>query len=251
MQIWTPRWTVSPPERHGGTSRFGGLPRGLAVERWPVCGECGVAMTPLLQLAAGPWLPRIPVGHVLSVFKCEGLNICDFWKPDDVANRCLLVPETDLDSDAAVPASVEDGRTTVLPTFWISEWVASDDGITPEQADAINDPDRFWGLPDELQDSHGFDSLKLTKAGGPPYWTGNGPSREPERPRELLFQIDNWITLIDSPQAVADYLADASELVAVSDNVVSAANFMSDGIAFIFDVTPSAPLPTPKLVINR
>ena len=35
------------------------------------------------------------------------------------------------------------------------------------------------------------------------------------------------------------------------ENAISAANFMSDGTAFVFDVTPVAPLRTPKLVILR
>lgn len=252
MQIWTPQWTIQAPRVNSRfVSSYGGVFEGLAEERWPVCAECGIIMTPLLRLAAGPWIPRIPDGHVLLVFKCEGEDGCSFWDPDDLANRCLLVPESDLDSEVALPANVADGTTIILPRLWVGEWVPSDDGLTAEQADAIDDPDQYWDLPEALQMSHGYRSEKLTKAGGAPYWTGNGPRSEPPRPRQLLFQIDNWIIVNDKPEEIANYLADTDPGVTFRGNTITAANFMSDGIAFIFDVTPDEPVPTLKLAINR
>lgn len=252
MLIWVPRWSVKPPHnRVDESSFFGGVPTGLAAESWPVCGECSVVMTPLLQLAAGPWLPRIPDAHVLLVFKCESDEMCDFWDPDDVANRCLLIPVAELTAGAGAPESVASGETRILPHIWVTEWEQREDGITAEQAEQIDDPELFWQLPDEISAAHGYDSLKLTKAGGAPYWTGQGPSNDPPAPRQLLFQIDNWITLSDSPEDIAAHLSHVDELVTVSRSTVSAANFMSDGIAFVFDVTPAEPLPTLKLMISR
>ncbi|MFD1200658.1 hypothetical protein ACFSWE_06770 [Leucobacter albus] len=214
-------------------------------------------MTLLLQLAAGPWLPRIPDGHVLLVFKCEGDDGCSFWEPDDVANRTLLLSAGEISGDDAVPPPAAPNASPVLPRLWVAGWERSDDRLTAEQAAAIDDPDRFWDLPEEIQSGHDFDSARLTKAGGAPYWTGNGPSAEPEGERALLFQIDNWVTAQEPGGALAAHVASeqahrpGESYAQVHESSLTAANFMSDGIAFLFDVTPGAEIPTPRLVINR
>jgi hypothetical protein len=251
MEIWVPQWTVRQPEHPlAGASWFGGIPVGLDPAAWPVCGQCGTALTPLLQLSAGPWLRRIPAGHALLVFKCESDDVCEFWDPDDVANRCLLVPVTELVSEAGVPDDVSTGKTHILPRVWVGEWKRDDDGLTSEQADQI-DRDEVWDLPDDTRAIAEAAEI-YTKAGGAAVWTGNGPASEPARPRQLLFQIDNWITAVDSADVVAAALAERPDpYVHVRDSTISAANFMSDGVAYVFDVAPDAPVPNAKLVIQR
>ncbi len=251
MEIWVPQWTVRQPQHPvAGATWFGGLPAGLDPAAWPVCSECGTALSPLLQLSAGPWLRRIPAGHVLLVFKCETDDVCEFWDPDDGANRCLLVPVAELSSDAGVPDDVSTGRTRILPRVWVGEWARGDDGLTPEQADQI-DRDEVWNLPDDIR-AIADTAENYTKAGGAPVWTGNGPASAPARPRRLLFQIDNWITTVDSAAEVAAALAERPDrYVLVRDRTISAANFMSDGVAYVFDVAPDAPAPDAKLVISR
>lgn len=251
MQIWTPQWSIDTPAHTRGESGFGGVASGLRPEDWPVCAECGIAMTFLLRLSAGPWLQRLPADHALLVFKCESDDVCDFWEPDDTANRSLLVHEDHLNHRGALPVDLVEGRSRVLPQLWVTEWVATDDGVTLEQAMHLDDPELFWDLPEEVQFFHGFESSRLTKAGGAPNWTGNGPSDEPPSPRALLFQIDNWIGLVDAPEAVRTWSDEAGAGVVVRENQVSAANFLSDGIAYVFDVTPDAPVPTPRMLIAR
>ncbi len=208
-------------------------------------------MTPLLHLTGGPWIPRVPAGHSLLIFKCEGPGICNFWEPDSIANRCLMVTRSALDGAPRLPRDVETEQTTILPRLWVKEWIPSEDGITPAQAEAINSPDRYWDLPDELHEFHEFDSKRFTKAGGAPYWTGNGPSPQPEGERQLLFQIDSWIHVAGSADDISGYCAQYGPYAHVSGNQISAANFMSDGTAYVFDTTPNEPIPTPGLVINR
>lgn len=208
-------------------------------------------MTLLLQLSAGPWLPRIPAEHALLVFKCESDDVCDFWEPDEVANRCMILPVAEASGYTAAPTVGGTEPSRVLPQLWVYEWESSEDGISAEVADQLTDPDRFWDVPESVSFAHGFASEHLTKAGGAPYWTGQGPSDEPQLPRQLLLQLDNWITVSDPAAAVADSPAGRDPLTSVSGQSVSAANFMSDGIAYLFDVTPDAPLATPRLVINR
>lgn len=252
MEVWRPLWALSRPNGPAGTlSYFGGLPTGLPAAAWPQCGECGTAMTLLLQLAAGPWLPRIPSGHALLVFKCESDDVCDFWEPDEIANRCLLLPVSAGSSETAAPTATGAEPSRVLPQLWVQAWESDEDGISAEVADQLTDPDRFWDVPEHVSFGHGFASEHLTKAGGAPYWTGQGPSEDAPLPRRLLVQLDNWIALTDSAAAIADSPAGRDPLTTVSGQSVSAANFMSDGIAYVFDTTPDAPLPTPRLVINR
>ncbi len=165
-------------------------------------------MTLLLQLAAGTWLPRIPSGHALLVFKCESDDVCDFWEPDEIANRCLLLPVSAGSSETAAPTTTGAEPSRILPQLWVQAWESDEDGISADVADQLTDPDRFWDVHEHVSFGHGFASEHLTKAGRDPLTTVSGQS-------------------------------------------VSAANFMSDGIAYVFDTTPDAPLTTPRLVINR
>lgn len=215
-----------------------------------MCGDCGIVMSVLLQLVPGPWIPRIPKERVLFVFKCEADGVCEFWEADDVANRCLLVPTSELARQVEAPQSVVDGDTRILPRLWVSDWIRSDDGLDPELAAAIADPHQYSKLPEEIQQAHGFQSENYTKAGGAPNWTGNGPSADPPPPRKLLFQIDNFIHVTD-PEAAPVYFDPDDQYTYVSGNSVQSANFMSDGVAYIFDTAPDAPVPVPKLRINR
>lgn len=251
MKAWEPQWSITPPPGSAESlSYYGGVAEGLPADRWPVCDECGVVMTPLLQLSSGPWIPRIPEDQVLLAFKCEGEDVCSFWEVD-VANRCVLVPSNELMHNVDPPRSVASGETRILPRFWVTEWISTDDGVDDAYLDAMNDPIRYWDLPEEIQVPHDFKSEKCTKAGGAPYWTGNGPSDEPPLPRELLFQIDNCILISDSAEALSEYLEAYDGHTVVHQNLVESANFMTDGIGYVFDVTPDDPVPTPKMVINR
>lgn len=253
MQLWTPTWTITPPRADpSSVSHFGGVPYGLPAERWPVCAQCGVVMTPLLCLEPGPWLPRVPEDHVALVFKCEDEGICDFWDGESGANACLLVSRAELAAQPLLlPADVVDGRTRLLPQVWVGAWEPSDDGLTAEQSEALDDPVRFWDLPEAIQFSHGFQTARLTKAGGAPYWTGNGPDDDPPRPRHLLFQIDSAIMVSDSRDALVEHVAGDGFSEIDDDGALSAANLALDGIAYLFDITPQAARPTLRLVVKR
>ena len=254
MQIWTPRWSIHRPiDADRLTSRIGGAVSGPAVADVPVCAECDEPMPLLLLLAAGPWLPQIPEGHVLLVYKCE--DLCDFWESDGGANHCRIVPADGV-VDAAVDPAGSGGVPPVLPTIWITDWTESDDGVTPQQAEAIDDPDGFWDLPREFTFPHDFDRDKTTKAGGAPYWTGNGVQDDPPRPRRLLFQLDGWVTVAETAAEVSAFLPPEKlerngMYYSISESSIEVANFCSDGIGYVFDVTPDAAVPTPRFAIHR
>jgi hypothetical protein len=164
----------------------------------------------------------------------------------------LLVDRAELGSGPApLPSDVLDGRTRLLPQVWVGSWEPDDDGITPEQEAAIDDPDRYWDLPDEVQLPHGFDFRWRTKAGGAPYWTANGPAHGPGRPRRLVLQIDTGFVVTGRLAHLRAHVAGFDGAYVHDSGELQAANFCSDGTGYLFDTTPDAPTPTLRFTIMR
>ena len=63
----------------------------------------------------------------------------------------------------------------MLLELWVSSWTSRDDGIPAELEESLHENGRFDELPEDVAFPHDFDSALLTKAGGAPYWTANGP----------------------------------------------------------------------------
>lgn len=275
-----PTLTIAQPAGVTATtaSKFGGLPWGFpadAATPWPVCTECDCPMSFLAQFAHGDHLPRIGAGHSLFLFKCERDSICSFWEADGSANACIVVPHgrmgeafvtmphggtaklasqlagaDGMPRSAATPAHDSDDAPVLLE-LWVSGWRAQDDGIPPELEAHYYDQ-RFNHLPEAQQVPHGFDSVHCTKAGGVPYWTGNGNTCIPAEPGRMLLQIDNFLAVDGiSPQALADYAAAHGHEHASFGDAVEIANFCSDGIAYVMDKSPDAQAPSFYLMILR
>jgi hypothetical protein len=228
MKSYYPRFVAGAAP--GLVAKLGGLPWGLPARLWPVCRECGQPMSHLAQLPADP--PALPLARdeVLFIFKCESLNICNFWEADGGANAVFTVPRQSLGNAPTAAPPYEDGTPTpVLMELGITRWDEADDGAPAELEDAFYDYERHNALPDEIACPHDWDSAWRTKAGGVPYWTGNGAQSIP--PGRLLLQIDNWVQLEDGRQE-------------------EIANFCSDGTAFVFIDRTHTP-PGYSMIINR
>lgn len=76
-----------------GVDHYGGLPRGVSAELWPLCESCGAAMQHVLALGAHD--PRLPLQkHAgLAVFVCNSGKGCATWDPDSGCNKVLLLSE--------------------------------------------------------------------------------------------------------------------------------------------------------------
>jgi hypothetical protein len=268
----------------GHASKFGGLPWGFPAAEWPACAECGCPMSFLAQFAEGPHLPRIGAGQSLFVFKCERDSICDFWEPFAGANACVVVPhgqmtagftpmppsrqpqpayrlvraegEADAQDAAAETESESDAESDaesagpVLLELWVTDWRAEDDGVPPELEPHYYDP-RFYQLPDPYQVPHDFDSERNTKAGGVPYWTGNGNGCLSEAPGSLVLQIDSFLTVAEPHEAVVAYAEATGHDGYCHDGMVDIANFCSDGTGYLMDRSPDADRPDFYFMILR
>ena len=239
-------------------SKLGGLPWGLPAAQWPICAECDCPMSLVAQLAPSLAVPRISPASSLFVFKCERDSVCDFWEPDSGANACLLLPHAQMTEGVTpMPAAVPDASgkpqpdwikgqqaepAPVLQELWVHGWQTEDDRVPAELEPQYYDA-RFYDLPNDLQTPHGFEGRQRTKAGGVPYWTGNGNGCLPDSADRMLLQINTFVYVGDGADTKA---SDASQ-----GEFVDFANFCSDGIGFVMDRTPQAPTPDPYFMILR
>jgi hypothetical protein len=225
---------AAPHSSPGLVPKLGGLPWGLPATLWPVCRECGQPMSPVAQLPVADTLDRLgPLQGraecaelVLHLFKCEGDDICSFWEPDIGTNAAFFVPRAAL-GDGETPAPT--GTPEMLPDIRVQDWVAYDDPVPPELADAVSHPTRWLN---ELTDDMQFPRLTRTKLGGAPWWTGNGPQQVPDAPFQYLLQIDQFL-----------------EMPGDEDDVTFG-NFCSDGTLYVF-IDPTTPIPRAMMFINR
>jgi hypothetical protein len=274
-----PTLTITQPAGLGArtASKFGGLPWGFpadAATPWPVCAECGCPMSFLAQFAPGPHVPRLGAAHSLFIFKCERDSICSFWEHDGGANACIVVPHAQMrdgfmamphggksepayrlaGADGAASVAAQDEDSPVLAEVWIKDWRAEDDGVPAELEPQFYD-ERFYGLPEAIAVPHGFESERCTKAGGVPYWTGNGNGCLPAELAEpgcLLLQIDTFLTVSDASRDELDSYAKAQGLEHGSvGGALDIANFCSDGIGYVMDRSPDAAIPSFYFMILR
>jgi hypothetical protein len=203
--------------------KFGGLPWGFPQDLWRNCRECGQPLALLAQLPHQ--LPALDLGApkwVLHLFQCTTAG-CGTWSHDGGCNAAFalscdaLAEGLTRPPDAATPRPVSawvgpDRIPIQDPSMhgeiWITGWREHEDMVSPHESAAYIDPIEFYALPQELQFPHHFDCRLATKAGGVPYWTGNGPGALPgipQPPYRYLMQIDSALVLrgsLPSPSAV-------------------------------------------------
>src|SRR5688572_3586350 len=78
--------------------QFGGLPWGLAAERWPVCASCGTPQVLVAQLCHHPGrLDLGAEGRALLVYVCpDASGRCATWDMNSGANACFVVEGQEL-----------------------------------------------------------------------------------------------------------------------------------------------------------
>ena len=121
----------------------------------------------------------------------------------------------------------------MLLELWVSSWTSRDDGIPAELEESLHGNGRFDELPEDVAFPHDFDSALLTKAGGAPYWTANGPCALLDPSDRMVLQLDSWLTVSEGQEALAAHAENFPGTVQLEDDAASIANFCLDGIGFV------------------
>lgn len=283
MLYWKPELALGVllPEQTETVDKWGGLPWGLPVERWPRCASCGKPLSHLATLTHDS--ERLDLkggGRILMVFQCNhDPGGCDTWAAGSGANAVLILEPGDIGSGLTHPPDAPNigEATKVEPEARVLHWIVSDDGLTPEQAEACYNEDTFNALPGNVLEGLGTD-YAATKLGGPPFWvqfpeipgpnvrfvgqfgmyhTFSGPAPRPEQigcrvQRETTpghYQIEKPL-----PNAPLVY----SGIPFLTENIVpqgreylcQAADYGDAGTAYLFLSSPATPgeLPTGKFL---
>lgn len=258
MQNWRPILTfgATAAPQTDLVSKFGGLPWGLPAGDWPICRECGRPMHFLMQMTHQP--PQIDLGgddKVLFAFQCNFSSICSSWEANAGANAVFLRNRGDLGTGHTpypkhlAPAGSLEEEHLLLLELLLARWEGFEDPLTEDHRDAIYTYDGFWDLPEELAAPHDYDHKRQTKAGGLPYWTGNGPHPDMEG-RDVFLQLTgDWVDVEGVPPTPEEMREDPDLCMKwqgkltppiisgkQSDGLygVTLANFCSDGTGYFF-----------------
>jgi hypothetical protein len=229
----------------------------------------------------GPALDFGDPGLVLHLFQCATAG-CSTWRYDKGCNAAFMLSHETLGegltqapqaaTERPVNARVIGSKPAEQPSMhgelWLTGWQEHEDIIPQHMRPAYFDPRAFYALPEEFQFPHDFDARLSTKAGGVPYWTGNGPTphKIPPSPRpfDYLMQIDTNLFIqgrLPDPSAIgcdvhvhrangeiwetlqvpggarrenAPWMAFQGHLDRDDEYYVEFANFGSDGTAYVF-----------------
>ena len=148
-------------------------------------------------------------GAVLHLFQCLECCGIDYSGGDGEygGRSAFLVDRSRLtDSLSMVPgydAEADLGKP-LIGELWIEAWEEADDGIPAAGLPEFYDETDFWALQEQFPSIDWFDGRELTKFGGSPRWTGNGPMAFPPPPFEFLFQLHHRLVLEGLPPSPSE-----------------------------------------------
>ena len=200
MRYFTPELSlgVLRPEETEMCEKFGGLPWGLPIERWPLCGECGLPLSHLFTLKHdNARLDLGKEGRILMAFMCNhDPGNCETWDTDSGANAVLILEETELQT-GLTNAPEPDGAQTETEAF-ITAWRENEDVVPEADEAAFFDALDYYDLNEEMLETL-YDKTKL---GGLPAWI-----QFPEGPKVPPFcfvgQFDSGFVLPSPPPSAA------------------------------------------------
>ena len=171
----------------GPVDKFGGLPWGFPVVRWPTCRKCGRPQSHVAQLHGdGERLDLGGEGRVLVLFQCEwGPDPCETFRPEYGANAAMII-----DAGGYGLTSPPEPLPPEVPELRVAEWMVRDDGIAPDRYGDFFDDDRFSTLYHEGL----LEAVPLeTKVGGPPHWLQSFEEGPPSPWRFVLQLSDGQV----------------------------------------------------------
>lgn len=172
MKYFVPELVLGPlaPAQTQLTEKFGGLPWGLPLSRWPFCRECGNPQTHLVTLVhSADRLDLGAEGRAVLVFQCghsPNETDCQTYAIDSGANAVVFLDTQELGSGLTEPPVPGTPREIEMR---VTGWVEQNDLITEELEPLLYRAEGFW----EFQDAH-EDAINSiadgAKIGGSPGW---------------------------------------------------------------------------------
>jgi len=195
MKFYVPELALailSPPQIQA-TDKFGGLPWGMPVAKWPRCAHCKNSMALIAQLFHHEQrLDLGATGRCLFVFMCSTpLSECsDTFDPEFGANASFVLEPAELGTGLAWPPDAQQswpvwavqscghlrpggygGKVWINVEARVTTWREMEDGVDPAHADAFSDPERYGDLSHETRRR----AYQKTKVGGAPCWLQEPP----------------------------------------------------------------------------
>ncbi|RAL25600.1 hypothetical protein [Thermoflavimicrobium daqui] len=240
--------------------QYGGLPWGLAPEKWPNCKECGKPMSLIAQFCHHKERLNLgKEGRVLYLFQCEqNEGNCATWDADCGANAVVIL-EPEQVKGGTTFAPLED--IEILPEARIVNWIEKEDGVPNQWVEGLLDGDQYheWFLDGVIPEE-----IESTKLGGFPEWL-----QWPQaygKPYYFAGQIDSGLKVMIPPEEeiylerkVSDYgdhyyeitpnigekfwvYMDQSDQSEEPIYSIDFANFADSGIGYLFiDPDPEKP----------
>lgn len=240
MRYFVPdiRLAAERPSKTGPVEKFGGLPWGLAPDRWPSCSDCVKSQSFLAQFQHAP--ERLDLGkdgRILYVFQCNHEpGGCETWEGGSGANACfVLEPENSTHRLSSLP----DDEPLVENEAYIVGWIEFDDGIPESEYPSFFQGRTYFNVPDDLISSIPSSS----KLGSVPCWL-QSPDEAPSQDDGWRFigQLDSTLNFMTPPNIAAPWVLPDSKKWEGRTHYADGPNFGDGGIAYLF-IRPTEPTP--------
>ena len=164
------------PPQSQFVEKFGGLPWGLPLDRWPLCAECGNPQTHLATLVHhAERLDLGKEGRAVLIFQCgrsPNETDCEAMQSDSGANAVIFLDADEISTGLTEPPAPGASREFEIR---IVKWVERHDLVTPELEASFYSADGFWDQPDEVRQTVEDSIEGGARLGSVPCWV-----QEPE-----------------------------------------------------------------------
>ncbi len=203
MKYFVPELALGPllPPQTQLAEKFGGLPWGLPLNKWPICAGCGNPQSHLATFVHD--VERLDLGkegRTVLVFQCNhspNETNCEMWDADSGANAVVFLDAPELSNgliEPPMPGAMKEIEMRIIG------WTEQHDLVTPELEPFFYKADKFWEFRQEheaISDSIGGGA----KLGSVPDWVQTAEDIAP--PLRFAVQLNMYYHFPD-PLPTAD-----------------------------------------------
>jgi len=164
---------LSPPQTRL-IEKFGGLPWGLPVGKWPLCRECGNPQTHLATFThSAERLDLGAEGRMVMVFQCghsPNETRCDTATANGGANAVVFLDAHELGTGLTEPLAPSTPKQIEMR---VTAWVEQHDLVTPELEPSFLSGDSYWQY-NEATETVSASIADGAKLGSVPAWIQGG-----------------------------------------------------------------------------